>query len=204
MAEGNSGILTAMIAGLAALAGTIGGTWIKKDTDIELARQKFYSDLVMKSLEQKTGQERIEMLKMLTKTHLISDAEVRKGIESYADSTKPENVPQVVPSGTNPPVPIVPDARVFLLAGSPQKAATFNSVKNELATAKYRVMDAKVLVDPGRPDSSEIRYFNIQDQTQAEQLAEYMNFKDSKNPFPAKRYQDSTAKPGYIEIWFGR
>jgi len=204
MAEGSSGVLTAIIAGAAALAGTIAGSWIKRDTDVELARQKFYSDLVMKSVEQKTGQERIEMLKMLTQTRLISDTEVRKAIESYAGNAKPENVPQVVPSGNTPLRPIVPDARVFLLAGSPQKAETFDYLKIELANANYSILGAKVLVDPERPDSREIRYYNSQDQTQAEQLAEYMTFKDPKNPLPVKWYQDPTAKPGYIEIWVGR
>jgi hypothetical protein len=69
----------------------------------------------MEALEQKTGEERIEMLKMLVQTHLISEDNVRKGIEAYTSTTAPANVPQVTPS-VGFPAPTVPDARIFLLA----------------------------------------------------------------------------------------
>ena len=204
MATSGSGILTALIAGIAALAGTIGGSWIKKDSDIELARQKFYADLVMKSLEQKTGKERLEMLRMLTETHLIADDDVRKNILAYATKTAPENVPQVVPQGNIAPEPLVPDARIYLLAGSQKRADSFETLRTELSNAKYRVLNAKILEDPSRPDGREIRYFNREDEAQASKLAEYMRSKDTANSIVTKLYQDTSARPGYIEIWLGR
>ena len=208
MPDSNSGILTALIAGLAALAGTVGGSWIKKDADVELARQKFYSDLVLKSLEQKTGKERLEMLTMLTETHLITDPDVQKSIKTYVKSTLPENVPQVIPQGVSLPEPLVPDARVYLLAGSTPKAsgskARLDALRAELTNTKYRVLNSKVIIDPLRPDGREIRYFNREDETQAEKIADYLRSKDAANPIVAKLYQDPSAKSGYIEIWLGR
>jgi hypothetical protein len=81
----------------------------------------------------------------------------------------------------------------------------FDALRSELTKADYRVVGSKVLLsDPGRPDGREIRYFNREDEAQAGKIAEYLTFKDPKNPIATKQYGDSTARPGYIEIWLGR
>jgi hypothetical protein len=73
-----------------------------------------------------------------------------------------------------------------------------------LEAAGFRVLGSKLVNDAGRPELAEIRYFNAQDKTQAEKIAEVIKFKLSVPSLPARYYEDDSAKPGYIEIWFGK
>ena len=88
---------TAILAGLFGLIGTIAGAGVTGWSELQLARQKFNSDLVMKALESSSATERLESLKLLVETNLIKDKEIQSGVRSYAAarSSNPESVPQI-------------------------------------------------------------------------------------------------------------
>lgn len=217
MAEQSSTIFTAFIAGAAALAGSIAGPYVKGDADqrvaqttatgnLGLAQQKFYSDLVMKAIEPPLAEDRVKNLKLLAETGLIADQSVRKAIRDYAEARKndPQQVPQNPRANLATPPPVVQNARLFLLAGSVQKATRFESLQREFGDAAYRVLGAKTLTDPGRPDRPEIRYFNAQDEVGATQLRDFLRERLADPAIVAKQYPDDSAKPGYMEVWLGR
>ena len=217
MAEGSSSVLTAAIAGIAALTGTLGGAYFQQtgtvqasheraDADIKLAQQKFYSELVMKSLESTDPKDRLNTLTLLSETKIISDDSVREAISKYAEKNKdnPKNVPQVASANATLSPPVISNARIYLLAGSQQAASNFELLKKDLADGSYNVIGAKTLVDPLRSDGPEIRFFNREDEEQAQQLKGHLASRLSGRTAEAKLYQDSTARPGYIELWLGR
>lgn len=217
MADQSPGILTAVIAGLAALGGTIGGAYFKGDADqrvvqetaagnLRLAQQKFYSDLVIKAVESSKPTERLQSLQLLAETRLIADAAVREAILAYAARNKdePQKIPQFQRASPSVPAPFGQNARLFLLAGTVQKATQFESLQREFGEASYRVLGTKVLSDAGRPDRPEIRYFNADDETGAAQLRDFMRERLADPSITSKRYEDSSARPGYVEIWLGR
>lgn len=95
----------------------------------------------------------------------------------------------------------VSNSRLFLLWGN--KNASYSSYLSDLQAHGFRIQGAKYLYDTGRPDKQEIRYFHLADSVQAKIIAHYMTTKMGM-PFPAVKYTDTTAFPGYYEIWFGR
>jgi hypothetical protein len=217
MAEQSPAIFTAIIAGVAALAGSIGGPYLKGDADqrvaqttaagsLNLAQQKFYSDLVMKAIEPNEPEKRLRNLVLLAGTGLIVDKDVRDAIRDFA--TKNEKTPELIGQSARTnlatPPPVVQNARLFLLAGSVQKATRFEGLQREFGDAAYRVLGAKTLTDPGRPDRAEIRYFNAQDEAGAIQLRDFMRERLGDPAIMAKQYQDGSAGPGYMEVWLGR
>jgi hypothetical protein len=204
MAEGVKGPL---IAGLFAVAGALGGAAVTGWSQVQLAKQKFNSDLVLKALESAEPEQRLESLRLLVETNLLQDPEIQSGVREYAKAreSRPETIPQVVPSqAPTLSAPVVADARIFLLAGTEQKRTLFTSYKADLEGAGYRVLDSKVLNDEGRPMEPEVRYFHAQDARQAEAIAEFVRFKLADKSLMAKLYQDARARPGYIEVWFGK
>lgn len=217
MGDQPSGVLTAFIAGIAALGGTIGGAYFKGDADqrvaqetaagnLRLSQQKFYSDLVLKAVESSKPEERQESLTLLAETKLISDPVVREAILEYAAKNKadPQKIPQFQRSSTSVPTPVTQNARLFLLAGTGQKATQFEDLQRDFGKASYQILGAKVLNDTGRPDLPEIRYFNGEDESGANQLREFMRERLKDPTVSSKRYEDRSAKPGYIEVWLGR
>ena len=101
--------------------------------------------------------------------------------------------------------PIIENARIYLLSGKKDSASDFAALQKDLIAAGFSVLGAKSnLVDPGRPDQPEIRYFNAADKSQAEKIAEYVRSKFPGSKFPVNLYADDKAKPGYLEIWLGR
>lgn len=109
------GLKTTIFAGIFTLLGGIGGTIISKQSDKDLARQKQDFDLVAKAMESKSGLERLETLRFLSETHLLSDDTVSKYIKIYVDNVKVENVPRIAPDhtvvvGENPSSMPVPDS----------------------------------------------------------------------------------------------
>ncbi len=198
-------VRTALIAGLFGLLGAIGGAAVTGRSQVELAQQKFSSDLVLKALESNSADQRLEALKLLVETNLLKDPDVQKGVRSYADARKsnPASIPQVI-SGAKLEAPIISNPRIFLLAGNKQKEPLFPSYKSQLEGAGYKVLGQKSIVDPGRPTEQEIRYFFSQDKSQAEKIAEFVKFNLNVQQLEAKQYSDSSVNPGYIEIWFGK
>ncbi|MBL8488915.1 MAG: hypothetical protein JNK22_17765 [Rhodocyclaceae bacterium] len=198
-------VRTAIIGGLFALLGALGGAAVTGWSQVELARQKFNSDLVLKALESSSAEQRLESLKLLTETSLIKDREIQEGVRAYAKTREanPSQIPQVAPTASFS-APVVANPRVYLLAGNKAKETLFPTYKSQLESAGYRVLGAKLLSDSGRPAGEEVRYFNAEDKTQAEKIAEVVRFKLSVGTLPARFYEDDSAKPGYIEIWFGK
>src|SRR6185369_17978412 len=132
MIDGTKGTI---IADMIAVAGALGGAAVTGWSQVQLARQKFNSDLVMKALESGEPSQRLESLKLLVETNLIKDPDIQQGVRDYAKAreAKPESIPQIVANAAPTlAAPIVSDARVFLLAGSEAKKALFDSYKTDL------------------------------------------------------------------------
>lgn len=198
-------IRTAIIGGAFALFGTVGGVAITGWSQVELARQKFNSDLVLKALESNSPEQRLESLKLLTEIGLIKDKEIQEGVKNYAKNKEnnPATIPQVSPSASFSS-PVAPNSRVYLLAGNKTKESLFATYKSDLESAGYRVLGAKLLNDEGRPGIAEVRFFHEDDRLQAEKIAEVVRFKLSTSDLSANLYKDDSTRPGYIEIWFGK
>jgi hypothetical protein len=161
----------------------------------------------LKALESSSAEERLESLKLLVRTNLIKESAVRVGVDGYiAEKQKdPSSIPQVKPEAAQSLEPaIIDNARIYLLSGKKENTSDFEVLRNELTAANFSVQGARSIVDPGRPDQPEIRYFHPGDKAQAEKIAAYMRLKFPGSAFPANQYEDAKAKSGYIEIWLGR
>lgn len=204
--ETKSTVRTVLITGLIALLGTVVGGVVKGLLDVQLAKEKLYSDLVIKALESDSPEERRASLDFMVRTNLIQNRNIKDGLSTYVRETKkdPSEIPQIKATFTVPPSPIIENARVYLLAGNDEKISMFNELQGDLAKAGFNVIGAKKLNDKGRPDQPEIRYFNYSDREQAENIAEFMRSRPSVLAIKAKQYNDPSARPGYIEIWLGR
>lgn len=196
---------TTLIAGFFTLVGAIGGTFISGLSQIELAERKFNSDLIMKALESNSAEERLGSLNLLLETNLLKDKDIKDGVTKYAEAhkNKPASIPQIKNSNQFE-APTVPNSRIYLLCGNRSKEAMFPLYKQELQSAGFQVLDSKFINDSGRPSYEEVRYFNNSDAKQAEKIAEVLKFKLSIPNLKATPYNDPSAKPGYIEIWFGK
>jgi hypothetical protein len=95
--EWKSQIWPLLITGLLAILGTVAGGVIKGYWDTSLAERKFQSDLVMKALESDVESERIKSLKFMIETQLISDTEIRRGLDEYMKK-HPGTVPHFRPA----------------------------------------------------------------------------------------------------------
>jgi len=197
---------TVLIAGFFGLLGTGLGGAITGWSSVELAKQKFNSDLVMKALESPSPEARLATLRLLVDTHLIEDQAIRSAVSNYTSEkkTNPGSIPQVQPSNSSLAPPLLENNRIFILAGSAETSSKFSGILTDLAKAGYSVIGAKPLNDKERPNSPEIRYFNAIDKTQSERLAVFLGEKLQLATVATKQYDDASAKPGYIEIWLGR
>lgn len=101
-------------------------------------------------------------------------------------------------------VTVAQNARVFLLAGTNSKTKMFPDFQFQLVRAGFNVLGAKQIEDPDRPNEPEVRYFNPSDKQQADIVVKFVRSRLSNQAIPAKYYKDVSAKPGYVEIWFGR
>jgi hypothetical protein len=201
-----------------ALIGGILGLWSnfwssQQNLNLEKERQK--ENLILEQEKQKgnlileaikTGQTKTAAANLifLDNSGLIdlTDAQ-RKPLEDIAGKNPLPSLPQAGFFTT----PIVPNARVYLLAGSSEKIKLFYKLRTELVNAGFIISGENSIDDPERPTQAEVRYFNDSDRAQAEIIAESIRF-NSKEPalvtITAKKYKDSSAKPGYIEIWVGK
>lgn len=202
----NNQILILVIPGVLALVGTLLGGMLQGYWNSELSRQKYQSDLVLKALESNSAEERLQTLKLLVHTNLIKESSVRDSIVNYIIQKQkdPSSIPQIKPATpVSLDAPIIDNARVYLLAGNKKLTNKFNDIEQQLTNAGFKVMGARNIFDVGRPDSTEVRYFNADDQLQANKVSEFLHFKYGQS-YVAKYYKDNKAKSGYIEIWLGR
>src|SRR5262249_38655473 len=110
---------TAVIGGVFALLGALGGAALTGWSQVELSRQKFNADLVLKALESKSPQERLESLNLLVETNLLKDATVQRAVREYAQTRKdqPSSIPQIAASQQFE-APLISNPRIYLLAGN--------------------------------------------------------------------------------------
>ncbi|MCP5003263.1 MAG: hypothetical protein GY941_04825 [Planctomycetes bacterium] len=198
-------VKTALVGGIFALLGAIGGAAVTGWSQVELARQKFNSDLVLRALESDSPEQRLQTLRLLVETNLLKDTDIKQGVRDYATANErdPSAIPRVAPSQSFEP-PVISNARIYLLTGNREKESLFAPYREELEAAGFRVLGEKNIQDEGRPAKEEVRYFYPQDQRQAERIAEVVKFKLSIPDLPVNLYSDPSVKPGYIEIWFGK
>ena len=203
MADGVRGTI---VAGVFAIAGALGGAGVTGWSQVQLAKQKFNSDLVLKALESGDGKQRLEALQLLVETNLLKDPDVQQAVRNYAKSKEknPESIPQIASANSPLAAPIVANARIFLLAATEPLKASFAAYKADFEAAGFRVLNAKVIKDEGRPDHPEVRYFYEQDAVQAEAVAKFMRGKLPDKTTEAKLYEDARVGPGYIEVWLGK
>ena len=144
---------------------------------------------------------------MLVHTNLIKESDIRDGVDKYIMEKQkdPSTIPQVIASSSQAiSAPIISNARIYLLTGNKDKTSKLAELQNELTAAGFAVLGARFIIDAGRKDKPEVRYFNSNDKEQAEKIAEFMQVKFSNSDYSAFQYKDVNAKPGYIEIWLGR
>jgi len=86
-----------MVNGVFALLGVIAGGAMTGWSQVNLAKQKFNSDLVLKALESNSPDERLESLKFLVETNLIQDSSMQEAVKEYAKTKEgnPSKIPQV-------------------------------------------------------------------------------------------------------------
>src|SRR5260221_7587583 len=141
-----------LVGGIFGLLGAIGGAAITGWSEVQLAKQKFNSDLVLKALESNSPEQRLGSLQLLVETKLLKDADIYKGVEDYAKKREkdPSTIPQVI-SETTFEAPVRENSRIFLLSGNKSKESLFESYEKQLETAGFKVLVAKTIVDDGRP-----------------------------------------------------
>ena len=100
--------------------------------------------------------------------------------------------------------PLVANERVWILTGKANPGTELDDMSRELTASGYSVKAQKRLVDSGRPDVPEVRYFHPGDRYQANVFAVFLAAKLGKGSVSAKQYRDTSATPGYFEIWLGR
>lgn len=211
MADGN--IRNILVGGFFTVFGGLGGAWLAGQSQLELANRKFNSELVLKALESESPSERVATLTMLVDTKLLKDSEVSAAVKDYATKNAKE-IPQVLPAPVVAPsvqvvpstleAPIVPDARVYLLAGKKEKRELFDGFEPDLKKAGYRIYGRKVIEDSGRPAAEEVRYFFEDDKDQAKKLAEFLAFNLGKESVDISKHTDPVVRRGYIEMWLGK
>lgn len=212
----DSNFRTIALTGLFALLGTVLGGVIKARSDNELARYKFNSDMITKALGQPEDSVRLRTLQLFLDLHLINNEEIRGGVENVLKKRAKtlKRLPQLLTASTLASVapvtiapPLKPSARIYLLTGNPKKEASLELLRTPLQKAGFPIINAKYLIDPGRPPFAEIRYFFSEDQLQAERLAEFFRIQLNQKGLLAKQYPNAEHRvsgPGYIEVWTGK
>ncbi|MBW4655969.1 MAG: hypothetical protein KME20_23445 [Kaiparowitsia implicata GSE-PSE-MK54-09C] len=187
-------LLIGVLTIISGLIGTGIGVSLQGYWSSQLERQKFEFALIQKALETSDNQEAAKQLLFLVDSGVLQSLDSSK-IRRLAEN--PEQLP-ILRS------PIVENARIFLLAGTNERTRAFNELSSELIKAGFNIVGSRQLDDPERPNEPEVRYFNSTDREQAEIIAEFVQSQLLNQAVRANFYQDSTAKPGYIEIWLGR
>ena len=196
----------ALLTGFLALFTALAGAVVKGCYDVKLGQQKFNSDLILRALQANSADERLASLRFMVRTNLITDNSVKQGLDSLLanGATDSTVIPQFKAVGTDFTSPVVDNARLYLLTGSRQKTDQFEGIRADLAKAGFTVLGERYLVDRGRPNEPEVRYFNSQDSLQADVIAGILRSRLSEKALVARYYRDASARPGYLEIWLGR
>jgi hypothetical protein len=80
-------VYAAIMVAIIGFIGTTVATIINNNNQNKLEQQKFESDLIKKSLEEETQEDKILSLKLLTTLHLIKDSEVKNALDSFLRDT---------------------------------------------------------------------------------------------------------------------
>jgi len=88
-----------LLTGLLAILGTVVGGVVQGYWDNNLAKSEAQSKLIMKALEPDNTKQRIASLEFLVKVNLISDPEVRKGLQTVLNEGE-SAIPQFLPINT--------------------------------------------------------------------------------------------------------
>jgi hypothetical protein len=189
-----SPLLIGAITAISGLIGTGVGAVLQGYSNSTLERQKFEFTLIQTALKAPTQNEQAKQLLFL----------INSGVIISLDGSKLRNIAEKNPSQLPGLVTVVPNARVFLLAGTDGKTKMFNNFQSELVKAGFNVLGAKQIEDDSRPTEPEVRYFSPSDKQQADIVVKFVRSRLSNQAIPAKYYNDPSAKPGYVEIWLGR
>ncbi len=141
---------------------------------------------MLKALESGAPEERLESVRMLVHTNLIKQSDVRKGVDEYITEKQkdPSTIPQSKPASAQAlESPISENARNLFTVWQKRRTADFEALRNDLVAAGFAVVGPRSIVDHGRPDEPEVRYFDTVDKPQADNLAELMRVKFSDNRF---------------------
>ena len=105
-------LLGAVLVAIIGFLGSAIATVINNDNQNKLERRKFESELIKKSLEEQTQDNKIKALKLLSTLRLIKDNEVRIALDSFLSDTI--TAKQELPADENVSVPINIIGRSFL------------------------------------------------------------------------------------------
>lgn len=208
------GMITTFIAAVAATIGSflgqIGAKYIESSKEISVKEQDFYATIVQGCLKPEDEASRINCLLLVSETKIIHRDDVRNAIIDYAKKAKLEAKGEKKPSDRTTVVPSLSNLsskpRALILSGQNSKAneSLINSIKNDLSENNYHILGITTgFIDDSRPKDPEIRYFNTEDTEMALNISEQIQ-KLHNLQIPAKRYSDSSARPGYVEVWLGK
>jgi hypothetical protein len=178
-----------LLAGIFVAGFQVYSTSKQAQSNFELERQKFEYTLVQQTLAGNTLlDEKEKLFEFMIEIGAIRDAETVKGLENrISKKTLP-----------------IPKIRVYLLTGADSRIQMFAAIKSELEKINFIVLGAKKLEDDTRTDEPEIRYFNSSDQAQADRIKEVVKSRFPNRKIETNYQRDSSAAPGYIEVWLGR
>lgn len=126
-------------------------------------------------------------------------------VDRYSGVPLGEEASRELASAVSFPAPVSTTSRVYLLAGRGASAPLLDSLRADLSRAGFNVVGQNAaLVDEGRPQVPEVRYFNLSDKAEADMIAERLRLRLQQPALNARYYEDPSAKAGYIEIWLGR
>lgn len=119
-----------IIAGTLTLLGGVLVAYLNNNSQLKLAQKKHDVDLIIKALESDTPSDRLEMLQLLTETHLLNDADIEKNIQNYARYVKLSNIPQAANATVSPETAAIVEVPLGLEKGSPIIAPPATPITN--------------------------------------------------------------------------
>ncbi|QBE66741.1 hypothetical protein [Pseudoduganella lutea] len=201
-----SPLIVAILAGSIAAVGNAWVAFSNANSLRDLETQKAEQARLLEMIKTGDPDKAAVNLGFLIDAGLVADSGIKARVASYLKTRKPGTGAALEPTvpGSKLAPPIVENGRIYLLAGEKEKSIEFPRLKEELKSAGFGLVGARVKEDAGRPDHPEVRYFNASDKAQSEKIAEFMRFYLNTDNVVSKQYVDPTGKPGYIEIWLGR
>lgn len=195
------------VALIGAVAAAAGNALISLNNGIaqrNLEKEKSEQTRILEMIKTGDPDKAAENLGFLVNAGLISDSILKRKIIVFLAERQTGTGPALASESKILESPVINNARIYLLSGNANKSRGFDSLRNELIVAGFSVVGARSIIDEGRPDQPEVRYFSESDQSQAEKIAKFMQSKLSIKSLNARFYKDLKVKPGYMEIWLGR